>query len=446
MFSDPTQQNQKSSTPAKQTLAEAVQSKINEKKQEIISSVYEEGRKNNWDRERAAEEIQKRLISLATSLLSKPHENPTAEAGKTKEASVAPSSETRVSPETQTLTLPPASKSTNQTLQKSADIASNTSVVDTKKETQIQSSKDISFSIKSQKGIFEATQTSTTVNTDGSFSVVKKNLNGTTTDITSNFQVLYLGNDNVLRDPQGAVVNRVKTPAGSVPGSAMSNFLELQGTKSGGIISVKNHILNSFEYSGKQVLFVKGAPPVTSSVVAQTKDSASAETKKESATANAATPIPQEQKIEKTDSASQAKTNEQKSTTKDVQRIPWSEYTYNEQINGCWYQKKAYVRKNTVDGKDIVEIFKGKDTKGNEVWADISTSTKPAFTVVKVDTSSGTFRTQEGKEIKSFSTVNGYPIAADAFKNSLEQKEGLRGLKSSQLNNLLVDGKRPIFL
>ena len=168
--------------------------------------------------------------------------------------------------------------------------------------------------------------------------------------------------------------------------------------------------MNYFTHEGKQVIFVAGNPKDKENIAINEINSAGNFKNLESVT---------------------SKTSN-------------SSYVYHKNINGCWHECKSEVR---VNQNKEVEVSLGHNQYGQQVWSKITRNHNSAFTVLKVDKESGKITTEDGRTVANFSRMSGGSIDANTiFKQLDKSKDGAYGLKANQLNDLLINGKRPIFL
>ena len=133
-------------------------------------------------------------------------------------------------------------------------------------------------------------------------------------------------------------------------------------------------------------------------------------------------------------------------TETDRKIHPYKTHIYDVKINGRWTQQKAYLRINNTAGDNKLEIFTGRDSEGKDVWIDAKKVNSPQFTVVNIDKGSGNFTKEDGSKIDRFQKLDGTSLSSEVVKGLVEKSStGLKGVQKSHINDLFIDGKRPIF-
>lgn len=283
---------------------------------------------------------------------------------------------------------------------------------DKKTETSILETKSLSYSFKTDQNTYRQENFEISLNKDGSVSANKTNTNNEKVDVSSKFCALFLGSDNILRDKDGNKIQQIQSAHGNINASFVPNIIS-KFKSDGKILEIDDKFLKNFSHEGKQIVFVKGNPE-SLKVIEKTIDKAQADKKLE-----------------------------------QVKDIPWTKYNYIEQINGQYIEKSAFVRVNQNQAKPQLEIFMGKDYQGNDIWVNANSVSHPKLSLVTIKKDSKQMISENGRDIENFSSVSGTYTNAKSVLNSLEENNKNHtkalGFKKEYFNDLLIDGKRPVF-
>jgi hypothetical protein len=285
----------------------------------------------------------------------------------------------------------------------------------------IKDSKNLNLAFKKGNS-FEIHNSTVSIDTSGTLNVSEKDFKGQITDVSKSFKALYLGNDNILRDKDGNQINTIQSAhGGNLTASFVSQMITKRETE-GKIYELKNDLLNHFSHEGKQIVFISGTPPIKSGTLKQSE--IKEEVQKEKI----------EEKIQKTS-------------------IPWNEYKYAELKNGQWEEKSAYIRMNNSSGEKKLEVFIGKNKDGTDIWKDAREVQTPKLEIVLYNKQNGEMTTQSGTKVSQFGLLDGKQIISSSAAKLIDQsdgrdpnKSGLLGLGKRHINDLMINGKRPVFI
>ncbi len=272
---------------------------------------------------------------------------------------------------------------------------------------------ELSFSRKIAHDTYQGYDVKASLTSDGKLSVIDKN---TKQDLSKNFTVLYLDKDNKIKDQNGKIVTLLENDFSKVSADYYANKIDKDLLNAKGLSGLQAGQLNNFRHNGKQVIFAKATDAKTADAVV------------------------------KQDEKQDIKKDEVKQT--QSKQPPWSKVTYHELENGLWMTKDAYVRKSLDNNKkEILEVFVGKDANGKDIWKDAKTVNHPKLNLVSYSKSSGEFFNQNGEKIFKFDTTESTVHDANNVKNLINNSpDKLFTLKSDKFNNLLVQGRRPVFI
>lgn len=282
--------------------------------------------------------------------------------------------------------------------------------------------KEINIAIKGNSNCFETLKVNVSISASGVLKVEANKIGGQVKDLSSSFTKLYLGNDNILRDENGNKISNIRSATGNLASSFVPNLIS-GNRKDNEILDVHSKFLNNFSHEGKQIIFVSGNPKN--------------ETKETTEAAQETLEV-KNQKLENLQSTE---------TSKSSKQIPWTKHIYHENVNGVWQSKDAYVRLNKSTDREILEVYQGRDKEGKEIWTDATRTNKPGFTLVLRSRSTGNLTRENGSEISEFSKLDGTKLPTKAVSGIVDNTQSeLKGLKNTSLNDILIDGKRPIFI
>ncbi len=319
------------------------------------------------------------------------------------------------------------------------------SLNEVKSETKISvvSEKNIKISLNGNyPGHYRGIDADVKLSSDGSVKVFEKRIGGESKDLSENFTTLYLGDDNKLRDTEGNIVSKIGSGTGKLASSYLPNIIASRSAANNTILEIAGNNLNNFSHENKQVIFVKGNPPEK---IANKKSPESKISEVKNSEVKIQETKLQEQKAQTNDNTSVREKNSQVTET-DRKIHPYKTHIYDVKINGRWTQQKAYLRINNTAGDNKLEIFTGRDSEGKDVWIDAKKVNSPQFTVVNIDKGSGNFTKEDGSKIDRFQKLDGTSLSSEVVKGLVEKSStGLKGVQKSHINDLFIDGKRPIF-
>lgn len=346
----------------------------------------------------------------------------------------------------------------------SKSLQDSSNVENKKQETEFASRK-VTFSGRTCNGGIITSEKTLRLNSDGKLEILERSNNFPSQNANANsgfswvsaeennkqsfklkFECLYQEADGSFTDSSGKKVTHLSSYNGSVSLSSLSSKIEQLKV---GEIGSFSGVRNEYFHNGAHVVLTKRNTEKNNADVSKESDKAVVNEEvvqekvvdKKDAEDIANAKVDATVADEKSDISSQdsIKEEERELTYKSFRKLDYDETN----SNGTTFAKSVYVR---INSDNMLQIYQGKDSAGNDVWNNESEQSK--FKSVYVH--EGKMYNEKGEEIKSLTSGNprrGGRVSAGYILGNLQFNEsGIGALPSNLSREQSIDGRQVVYI